>query len=158
VDRATLRPVRRGAKGPAATIALRFTESTVSGTLEIATRTVPVDLALEGAVFDEGAGRDALLASLPLAEGYEGAFRVFELLTQKVRPMKVAVTGSDTVTTGAGTFETWVVSVSPLDGTEAGTATLHVTRAAPHVVVRATIRLPAMMGSGTQEVELTGRR
>jgi hypothetical protein len=51
-----------------------------------------------------------------------------------------------------------VVTLSPLDGDDAGTATFHVTRAAPHVVVQGTIKLPAMMGNGTQEVELTARQ
>jgi dipeptidyl aminopeptidase/acylaminoacyl peptidase len=156
VDKATLLPVRRDAAG-GAKVSLRFTESKVSGKLEMGPQSLPVDMALEGAVFGEGAGRDALVSSLPLTEGYQGSVRLFELLTQKVRPMRIAVTGSETVTTGAGAFETWVVTISPLDGDESGTATLHVTRDAPHVVVRGTVKLPAMMGSGTQEMELTGR-
>jgi hypothetical protein len=157
VDRATLLPVRREAAG-GATVSLRFTGNRVAGRLVIGQQTMPVDVLLEGAVFSEGAGRDALLATLPLAEGYEGGMRIFALLTQKVRPMKIAVTGSETVTTGAGTFETFVVALSPLDGDESGTATLHVTRAAPHVIVRGTTSLPAMMGGGTQEVELAARK
>jgi len=62
------------------------------------------------------------------------------------------------VTTPAGSFDTWVVTMTPQDGDEAGSATVHVTRDAPHVVVRGTVKLPAMMGSGTQETQLTGRR
>jgi hypothetical protein len=56
------------------------------------------------------------------------------------------------------TFATWVVSPTPQDGDDAGAATVYVTRDAPHVVVRGTVKLPAMMGSGTLETELTARR
>jgi hypothetical protein len=130
----------------------------VSGTLTVGPQSIPVDVTLDGAAFSDGAGRDVLLASLPLAHGYETSVRLFALLTQKVRPVRIAVTGSATDTTAAGAFETFVVTLSPLDGDEAGTATLHVTRAAPHVIVRSTVKLPAMMGGGTQEMELTKRQ
>jgi dipeptidyl aminopeptidase/acylaminoacyl peptidase len=157
LHRATLVPLRRAASG-GATVDLVFTADKATGKLVVGPQTVPVDVKLEGAVFGEGAGRDLLVTSLPLAEGYEASFRMFALLTQKVRPMKLAVTGSETVTTGAGTFDTWVVTVTALDGDEAGTGTLNVTKDVPHVVVRETVKLPAMMGGGTQDMELTGRR
>ena len=157
VDRATLVPVRRDATG-GATVTLRFTETKVTGTLEIGPQSIPVDMALAGAVFGEGASRDVLLAGLPLGENYVGSMQMLALLTQKIRPFSITVTGSETVTTGAGTFETWIVTLSPLDGDESGTATLNVTRDAPHLVVRGTLKLPAMMGSGTQQTELTARR
>jgi hypothetical protein len=157
VDRATLLPVRRDASG-GATVTLRFTQDKVTGKLVVGPQTVPVDVTLDGAVFSEGAGRDVLLASLPLAQGYETSLRMFALLSQTVRPMKIAVTGSERVTTGAGAFETWVVTLTSLDADDSGTGTLNVTRDAPHVIVRGTVKLPAMMGGGTQETELTGRR
>jgi dienelactone hydrolase len=156
VDKGTLVPVRRDARG-GATVTLRFADGKATGKLEMGPQTLPLDLVLDGAVFTEGAGRDVLVASLPLAQGYEGSMKMLALLQGKVRPFKVAVTGTETVTTGAGAFETWVVTLAPLDGDESGAATLHVTRDAPHVVVRGTVKLPAMMGGGTQDLELTGR-
>jgi dipeptidyl aminopeptidase/acylaminoacyl peptidase len=157
LDRATLAPVRRDAHG-GALISLRYAADRVTGRLLMGPQSVPVDVKLEGAVFGEGAGRDVLLASLPLADGYQTGFRTFAVLSQKVRPMRVAVTGRETVTTGAGTFETWVVALTALDGDEGGTGTLYLTRDAPHVVVRGTVNVPAMLGGGTQEMELTARR
>jgi hypothetical protein len=149
--------VRRNATG-GAKVSLRFTETAVTGTLEIGPQSMPMNLEFADPVFGDGANRDMLLAGLPLDEDYVGTMQVLELLTQKIRPFGVSVTGSETVTTGAGMFETWVVAVSPLDGDESGTATLNVTRDAPHLVVRGTVKLPAMMGGGTQEMELTVRR
>ncbi len=157
VDRTTLVPVRRSAAG-GAKVTLRFTDTKVTGTLEIGPQSIPVDLESTDAVFGDGASRDVLLAGLPLTDGYVGTMQMLELLTQKIRPFSISVTGSETVTTGAGTFETWVLAVTPLDGDESGSGTLNVTQAAPHLVVRGTVKLPAMMGGGTQETELTGRQ
>jgi dienelactone hydrolase len=99
VDRATLLPVRRDAGG-GATVTLRFTQHKVTGKLVIGPQTVPVDVTLDGAVFSEGAGRDVLLASLPLALGYEASLRMFALLSQK--PVHEARGhGEREVTTGA---------------------------------------------------------
>ncbi len=156
LDRATLRPVRRAAGG-GATIALAFSDAGVAGDLKVGGQTIPVDVKASGPYFAEGPGIDLVLAGLPLAAGYETTLNVFSLLAQKIRPMKIAVTGSASTTSAAGSFETYVVQVTPLDGDASGTATLHVLREAPHLVVTATSRLPAMMGGGTSEVELTGR-
>jgi hypothetical protein len=157
LDRATLRPVRREAAGGGG-VTLTFTETGVNGEIRMGAQKMPVSATGDGPIFCEGAGLDVLLASLPLAPGYEATARVFEVLPGKVRPMKLAVTGSETVTTGAGTFETFVLQVTPTDGDESGTATLHVTMAAPHVLVKSTTRLPAMMGGGTATAELVGRK
>ena len=154
LDRATLRPVRRSAAG-GATVSLTFGDAKVTGELKIGPQTIPVDVAFEGVVFAEGAGLEAVVAGLPLADGYETSVQVFSLLAQKVRPMRVAVTGTEPTTSAAGTFETFVVQVTPLDGDESGTATLHVMQTAPHTVVSGTTKLPAMMGGGTSTSELS---
>jgi hypothetical protein len=53
----------------------------------------------------------------------------------------------------AGTFETLIVDIEPLDGEEGGMK-LHVTRQAPHRVVKAAGKLPAQMGGGKVTTEL----
>ncbi|MDH3455537.1 MAG: DUF3108 domain-containing protein [Gemmatimonadota bacterium] len=100
---------------------------------------------------------DAEISGAQICEEYAGSMQMLDLLSQKIRPIGIEVTGSETVTTGAGTFETWVVTLTPLDGDESGSATLNVTRDAPHLVVRGTTKLPAMMGGGMQETTLTAR-
>jgi dipeptidyl aminopeptidase/acylaminoacyl peptidase len=157
MDRASVRPVRREAAGRAA-VTLAFTETGVSGEIRIGPQKLPISATADGPIFAEGVSLDLLVAGLPLAPDYKATARVFALLAGKVRPMAIAVTGAETVTTPAGTFETFVVQVTPQDGDESGTATLHVTTAAPHVVVRSVTKLPAMMGGGTGAAELTARR
>jgi dipeptidyl aminopeptidase/acylaminoacyl peptidase len=157
VDGTTLLPLRRAGTG-GATVDLAYTPDKVSGRMVVRGQTVPVDVKLQGAVFGEGAGQDLLVASLPLAQGYEATFQTFSLMSQKVRPMQLEVTGTETVTTPAGTFDTWVVTLRALDADEAGSGTLNVTRDAPHVVVKSNLKLPATMGGGTYQMELTGRK
>jgi dipeptidyl aminopeptidase/acylaminoacyl peptidase len=157
VDQTTLLPARRAAAGGAA-INVTFTAAGAKGEIKMGGQTVPVDVKASGPYFVEGPGVALVLAGLPLAAGYETSLNVFSLLEQKIRPMKIAVTGADTTTSGAGSFATYTVQVTPLDGDEAGTATLHVTRDAPHLVVTSTTRLPAMMGGGTVDQELTAKK
>jgi dipeptidyl aminopeptidase/acylaminoacyl peptidase len=153
LDRATLVPVRRHGVG-AGMVTVTFSDTGVTGEMRMGPQTVPIDAHLTTPVFAEGAGMDLVIAALPLAPDYATSVRMFSVLAQKVRPMRIAVTGTDSTTTTAGTFATYVVQVTPLDGDEGGTATYHVLTAAPHVVVQAETKLPAMMGSGTAVVEL----
>jgi hypothetical protein len=145
VDRATLLPVRREVAGRA-TVSLRFTADSVNGEIHVGGRTMPVAGKLSAPAFTEGAGAELAAATLPLAPGYEGTIQVFALATQQVRPMKVTVTGTETLTTDAGTFQTYVVQVTPQDGNQSGTATYHVTQDAPHLVVKTEASMPS--GSG----------
>jgi hypothetical protein len=91
---------------------------------------------------------------MPLTEGYQATLRTFEASQQRVRPMRLAVTGAETMVVPAGSFETFVVNVEPLDGDEGGTMKLNVTRQAPHRVVKAETKLPLQMGGGKISTEL----
>ena len=152
VDKATLQPVRRAASG-GATIHLTFSADGAKGDIGMAGQTMPVDVKASGPYFTESAGVEFVIAGLPLAVGYETSLNVFALLEQKIRPMKIAVTGAS-----LRSRITFTVQLTPLDGDESGTATLHVTRDVPHFVVTSTARLPAMMGGGTVDRELTAVR
>lgn len=153
LDRASLRPLRRAASGMGS-IQLRFTDTEIVGEVGSMGQKIPVQTELTAPVFADGAGTDIVLAGLPLAEGYETTIRTFDAQMQRIRPMKVAVTGTATVETGSGTHQTFVVEMTPLDGDPTGTATLHVMLSAPHHVVTNSTRLPAAMGSGIMRTEL----
>ncbi len=154
LDKATLAPVRRGAGGMA-TVKLEYTETAVTGEMVAMGQTVPIDVELEAPVFADGSGLEVSLAGIPLAVGYEVTLRTFDAEQQKVRPFKLSVTGSERTESLAGTFDTFVVELTPLDGDEAGTSTFRVMRDAPHHVVLREFRLPAQMGGGTGTKELT---
>ena len=116
---------------------------------------MPIDIKLEAPVLGDGAGLELTVAGLPLKDGYATTLRVFETMTQKVRPMKLEVTGQETTRATAGEFETWILKLRPLDGEAGGGGTLHVLRSAPHYLVKSEYKLPAMMGGGTVSTELT---
>jgi predicted Ser/Thr protein kinase len=75
------------------------------------------------------------IAALPLAEGYEARFQMLVAGPWRTRVMRIAVTGTETVRCEAGTFEAFVVEITPLDGNPAGARTLKVRRAAPHYLL-----------------------
>lgn len=154
IDRVTLMPVRRGTGGQAA-VALNFREDGVSGEIRLPGQTLPIDASFEAPTLADGAGSQIFQAGFALDEEFEGIVRVFEVQGQRVRPFRVAVTGTETVTTAAGTFDTFVLEITPLDDDESGTSTVHVMREGPHYMVKATTKLPPQMGSGTGVSELT---
>jgi dipeptidyl aminopeptidase/acylaminoacyl peptidase len=154
LDKATLAPVRRGAGGMV-TFKLEYTETAVIGEMVAMGQTVPIDVELEAPVFADGSGLEVSLAGIPLALGYEVTLRTFDAEQQKVRPFKLSVTGSESTECTAGTFDTFVVELTPLDGDEAGTSTFRVMKDSPHHVVLREFRLPAQMGGGIGNKELT---
>ncbi len=154
VDKGTLRPVRRDVVGMGS-MSFRFTDEAITGKLSNMGQTLPVNVTLEAPVIGDGAGLELVVAGLPLAAGYTTTLRLYDPLMQRVRPMKLSVAGAEAVETPAGTFETLVVQIDPLDGDEGGTTTLHVTTAAPHYAVQGVSKLPAAMGGGTMKVTLT---
>lgn len=154
VDKVILMPVRRHAKGMGR-ITLRFTDAAITGEMQGQMGAMPISVELDAPVVGDGAGLELWLAGLPLEAGYTTTLRTFSPAEQKVRPFKLTVEGSEQVETPAGSFDTFTVQLTPLDDSEGGTATLHVTQTAPHVVVKSTTKLPAQMGSGTSTVTLT---
>jgi dipeptidyl aminopeptidase/acylaminoacyl peptidase len=156
-DKRTLLPIHRKAEGMGS-MDLRYGARAVTGSMGAGGRTMDVNVALEAPVLGDGPGLSLLLAGLPLTEGYSTTLRIFDSMTQKVRPMKLEVTGTEDTQVTAGTFPTWIVVLTPLDGDEGGTSDMRLMRDLPHHEVRSEVKLPAMMGGGsmTTELEATG--
>jgi dienelactone hydrolase len=153
LDASTLIPVRH-AIGGMATVHLSYSEESITGEMGMQGQTMPVDFDLKAPVFAGGSGLEASIAGLPLGEGYETTLRTFDMEMQRVRIFKLTVTGSEMAESAAGTFDTFVVEMVPLDGDEEGTSTFHVMKNAPHHVVLRTFKLPGRMGGGTGSKEL----
>ncbi len=153
LDQTSLIPLRRHAGG-AGVIKLRYNQMSVSGEMGTPGQMVPIDFQLEAPVLAGGSGLEVTLAGLPLAEGYATTLRTFDPEMQRVRVFKLAVTGGETTESAAGTFETLVVKLDPLDGEEEGASTFRVMKAAPHHVVLREFKLPARMGGGMGSKEL----
>lgn len=152
VDQATLRPLRRHAQGMG-TLWLTYEDGHVSGRLQSPMGTMNIEKELQAPVVGDGGAFDVYLAGLPLREGYEATLRVFDPQQQEVRPMKLTVTGTQTVAIPAGTFTAYVVRLEALDD-GSGSGLLYVNQEAPHHVLQAEMQLPAQMGGGTAKTRL----
>jgi hypothetical protein len=76
----------------------------------------PISADLGGPLFADGAGAYAVIATLPLAEGYTTAFRNLDVQSQKVVTQQLKVLGTEQVTVAAGTFDTYKAEITSEDG------------------------------------------
>jgi len=83
--------------------------------LKISSGERPIDADLGGPLFADAAGSAHALAALPLAEGYSTTFRNFDLMRQKPKLLQLQVTGSESVTVLAGTFESYKIEITSAD-------------------------------------------
>lgn len=95
---------------------LRYAGHKATGTITDGGKTETVDADLGGVAFADGAGNQDVLAALPLAKGYTVEFRNFNVSSRKVNLFQLRVMDTETVSVPAGTFDTWKVLISSLDG------------------------------------------
>lgn len=102
-------------QGPAK-INLEFTDKKATGTVNMNGQDKPVAVALGGPLFADAAGSELVIAALPLTEGYTTTFRNFDVRRQKEKLMQLKVTGTESVTVPAGTFDAFKVEITSADG------------------------------------------
>jgi dipeptidyl aminopeptidase/acylaminoacyl peptidase len=154
LDAKTLAPMKRTVDGMGS-ISLTYSADAITGEMGAGGQTMKVDLPLTAPVMADGPGMEVAIAALPISVGYTTTLRMFEPLSQKVRAMKLEVTGKETTQVAAGSFDTYTVEITPLDDDTSGKATLNVMQSSPHHVVKSATKLPAMMGGGMMTTELT---
>jgi len=98
-------------QGPAI-IHLDFSDTKATGTMNMEGQNKAISADLGGPLFGDAAGAMQVIACLPLAEGYTTAFRNFDMLKQKVEVLQLKVTGVESVTVPAGTFDAYKVELS----------------------------------------------
>jgi dienelactone hydrolase len=106
---------RKIQQGPV-TMTLAYANGKASGEMNMGGQKKPIDAELGGAIFADAAGAPSSIACLPLAEGYSTAFRNFDDQKMKVKLMQLKVTGTESVTVPAGTFEAFKVEITSADG------------------------------------------
>ena len=94
IEKGTLLVKKRTVKQGPADIALDFSDKAITGTLSMNGQARPVNVALDGPIFADGPGSYAVIARLPLAQGYTTSFRNLDLRTQKVEVKQLAVVGT----------------------------------------------------------------
>jgi hypothetical protein len=95
---------------------LTFAGTRITGTIEDASGKSSIDNDAGGVIFADGSAGEDVLAALPLASNYSVEFRNFNLGSQLVKTLHLRVMDTETVTVPAGTFDTWKVIVTPING------------------------------------------
>jgi dipeptidyl aminopeptidase/acylaminoacyl peptidase len=145
LEKGTLTLRKRSIKQGPMSIDLDVTGNKASGAMSSGGQSKPLDVALDGPLFADGAGAFNVIGTLPLADGYTTTFRNLDVMKQKQTLKQIKVVGTEDVTVPAGTFKAFKVEVTPADG-EPGGQTVWIatdTRA----VVKITAVLPQMGGA-----------
>ncbi len=123
LDKTTLVVRKRSIKQGPVAVELAFDGGKATGTFAMGGDPKPVAVDLGGEVFADGGGGDAVLALLPLAEGYVVSFRNLDLMRQKLALKQLKVVGREQVSVPAGTFDAWKAEITSTEG-EPGQQTL----------------------------------
>ena len=151
LDKTTLVLRKRSIRQGPNAVELSFDGGKASGTITSAGGDPePIAVDLGGELFADGAGADAALALLPLAEGYTVAYRNLDLMRLKVALKRLKVVGRENVTVPAGTFAAWKAEITSADG-DPGQLTLWIATDS-HRVVKTSAKAP--MGGAVVTTEL----
>ncbi len=116
LEKGTLILQKRNVKQGPAAINVDFSGNKAAGTMTMNGQDRPIAVDLGGPLFPDGAGKPQAIGCLPLADGYTATFRNFDLQKQKVKLMQLKVTGTESVSVPAGTFDAYKVELSSADG------------------------------------------
>jgi dipeptidyl aminopeptidase/acylaminoacyl peptidase len=116
LEKGTLLLHKRAVKQGPSGIMLEFQGTQATGAMDMNGQHRDLKAETGGPLFADGPGMRHVIACLPLAEGYSVNFRNFDMQKQKEKLMQLKVTGSESVTVPAGTFDTYKVEISSADG------------------------------------------
>jgi hypothetical protein len=154
MDADTLAPLSREASDGRSRLVLAFTESAVEGSLSLAGEDTPISVQLESPVMADTSALEWLMTAWPLAPDYAAIARTFDASSRSVQAWSFGVTGSESVTVPAGTFDAYKVQMLPTDG-KPGIATLWFAKDPPRHLLRSETVLPAA-AVRTELVSVTG--
>jgi dipeptidyl aminopeptidase/acylaminoacyl peptidase len=152
LDGATLLPVHRTASQGGGTVDVAFTKTSATGTMKMGAQAMPINASVSESFLTDGAATDLATGTLPLKAGYTAALKIFDLMSQTVKTAKIEVSGKESVTVNGKPAEAWKVVIKT-EGEETGDITSWYTTK-DRTLVKQIIPLPAMMGGGTQTLEL----
>jgi hypothetical protein len=145
LDKSTLVVLARTITQGPVSIELRFKDNKASGTMNMGGQSRPIEADLGGPLFADGAGMGAVLATLPLTEGYSTTFRNFDVQRQKAKLLEMKVVGVETVTVPAGTYDAFKLEVTSAEG-DADKMTVWISRQTRRLV-KSVATLPQLGGA-----------
>jgi dienelactone hydrolase len=116
LDKESLTLRKRTVRQGPVSIEIQVTGNKATGKMSMGGQDRPIDVDLGGPLFADAAGAAQAIAALPMKEGYSATFRNFDLQRQKPKLMQLQVTGSESVTVPAGTFDAYKVEISSAEG------------------------------------------
>jgi dipeptidyl aminopeptidase/acylaminoacyl peptidase len=131
-------------QGPVS-VDVTFSGGKADGNMNMNGQDKPISVDLGGPLFADAAGSKQSIACLPLAEGFSATYRNFDVLKQKVKLMQLNVSGMESVTVPAGTFDAYKVEISSADGGD-DKETLWITKDS-HKAVKESAVLASMGGA-----------
>jgi hypothetical protein len=157
-DRSSLLPVSRHRSrgtamdltytGPSATGEAEAGSTMVSGTVKSGGQSKRVSTSVKGPTLAGGLHDVIALGARPLEPGFRAVLQVFSPQAQATKRAEFAVTGTKTVETAAGSFDTYIVDLNVGEGYVTGT--VHLRKEAPHYYVKWKTEVKA--GRGTRTV------
>ena len=116
VERKTLIIRSRLFRADGAVADLKFDGRKATGTITDGKEKHTINTDVGGVVFADGGSGGDVMAALPLAKNYTAEFRNFNIGSEQVRLLQLRVMDSETVSVPAGTFDTWKVLITSIDG------------------------------------------
>lgn len=146
VDRSSLLPLSRRQSGGSA-VDITFTDTSATGEMKTGGKSVPISTPLEGPTLAGGVHDVIALGAMPLKPGFSTTLRVFSPQDQATKRAEFEVTGTKTVETPAGSFDTYVVDLNVGDGYVTGT--VHLRKEPPHYHVKWKTEVATARGTRT---------
>ncbi len=116
LDKETLTLLKRTVNQGPAHIEIEVKDNKATGKMVMSGQERAINVDVGGPLFADAAGPAHSIAALPLSEGYSTTFRNFDLMRQKPKLLQLQVTGSESVTVPAGTFEAYKIEITSADG------------------------------------------
>ncbi|MCX6615785.1 MAG: alpha/beta fold hydrolase [Acidobacteria bacterium] len=116
LDKQALTLRKRTIKQATANVLVEIKDNKATGKMSMGEKERAIDVDLGGPLFADAAGSAHAVAALPLREGYSTSYRNLDLMRQKVKLLQLKVSGSESVTVPAGTFEAYKVEISSAEG------------------------------------------
>ena len=118
LDKKSLQVLNRSMRQGAYEFDLSFNNQKATGTQKLNETHSVITGETEGEIFADGAGIQAVIASLPLSEGYTKIFRNFDEERQKSMVKKLTVVSTESIKITLGEFKTFRVSITGESGEE----------------------------------------
>jgi len=150
LDRSTLLPVSHHQRGPLS-MDITFTDTSASGEITMRGQSTSISQTFDTPTLAGGSHDLMALGTMPLEPGFSTSLQVFSPRQQTVRTANFEVTGTRTVKTPSGSFDTYVVDVTV--GDDKVTGTVHLRKEAPHHVIKT--KLDQSTARGTRTIRQT---